>query len=192
MSAFDAYRIYNALKLHFNTEKYDYFKYCGKVKVKVIPENQYYIFDKISKRYSDDIEKFYVANFLENNNLWVNDLLSDYCETKFSSWKKKNESLTYVFKSDIITLKDEFEDLNDVLRIDKEYPILMKKVMQEKISIETLLLTNSIVKFFNAWDKKMKGDLIWDPFSLKCKKYYNFLKFDQDSIKQILIREIKN
>lgn len=192
MSAFDAYRIYNALKLHFNTENYDYFKYCGKVKTKVIPESQYYIFDKVSKRYSDEIEKFYVANFIENNNLWVNDLLSDVCETKFASWKKKNESLTYVFKSDIISLKDEFEDLNSILRIEKDYPILMKKVMQEKISIETLLLTNSIVKFFGYWEKKMKGDLIWDPFSLKCKKYYKFLKFDEKIIKQILTKEIND
>ena len=192
MSAFDAYRIYNALKLHFNTEKYDYFKYCGKVKTKVIPESQYYIFDKVSKRYSTDIEKFYVANFIENNNLWVNDLLSDVCEEKFASWKRKNESLTYVFKSDIISLKDEFDDLNLILRVEKDYPILMKKVMQEKINIETLLLTNSIIKFFDMWEKKMKDDLIWQPFSLKCKKYYKFLKFDQNSIKQILIQEIKN
>lgn len=190
MTAFDAYRIYNAIKLHFNTEKYDYFKYSGKIKSKFVPEHQYYIFDRLNKKYREEIESFYVANFLENPSLWVNDLLSQDCDIKFLSWKKKQESLAYIFKNDIISLLDEYENLNVVLSPKKPPPILMTKVMQEKINLETLLLLNSIVKFFGGWDKCMDGDLIWEPFRLRCRKYYNFIKFDQQKIKSILVAEI--
>jgi len=37
MTAFESYRVYSALKLHFTTDSYDYFKYNGKTKV--TPEN---------------------------------------------------------------------------------------------------------------------------------------------------------
>jgi T4 gene Gp59 loader of gp41 DNA helicase C-term/T4 gene Gp59 loader of gp41 DNA helicase len=191
MSASDAAIKYNALKLHFNTEQYDAIKYNFKVKLKPIPQGHYYIFDKLDKKYGENLVDFYVSNFLEDQKVWINDLLSEDCHLVYLKWLKKKDSLTYIYKNDIIDLLEEYEDLNKVLIVKNSYPILMNRVLQEKTNLETLLLVNSIVKFFNTWDKKLKGDLIWEPFALKCKKYYGFLKFDRDKVKDILVKEVK-
>lgn len=191
MSAYDSYMMYNALKLHFNTEKYDYFKYSGKIKSKLIPENQHYIFDKIYKRYGNNLEKFYVANFLENPKIWVFDLLSQDSFDIFSVYNKKQESLSYVFKSEISYLIEEYSDLNSVLLTKKEIPILIKLVLRKKISIETLLILNFILKFFPMWEKRINEEFIWENFRMKCIKYYGFLKFDESKMKDILIQQLK-
>lgn len=191
MSANYAAIRYNALKLHFTTQEYDAIKYHFKIKLKPIPQGHYYIFEKLHKKYGENLTEFYVANFLENPKVWINDLLSEDCNDIYVRWVKKKDSLTYIFRNDIIDLIEEYEDINSVLRVKNSYPILMNRVMQEKTNLETLLLTNSVVKFFNSWDKKLKGDLIWEPFALKCKKYYKFLKFDREKVKDILIKEVK-
>ena len=95
MSAFEAYKLYRGLKLHFSTENYNYFKYNGSTTNKFIPENQLLVFEKINKLYGKNLEEFYVANFLDNPNLWVNELLSEECFERFNCYKKRKESLSY-------------------------------------------------------------------------------------------------
>jgi len=191
MSVYDSYRLYNSLKLHFNSESYNYFKYSGKIKSRYIPEHQFYIFEKLDKKYGDNLEDFYVSNFLENPKTWINDLLSEDCGEIYLSYVKRKESLTYSFKTDIIYLFDESDDFNKLFVVDKDFPLLMKKTLQNKIKIETLLILNSILQFFGVWDNKIKDDLIWKDFRLKCIKYFPFVKFDQTKMKEILKMEIK-
>lgn len=191
MSTYDSYRLYNSLKLHFNSESYNYFRYSGKIKSGSIPENQYYIFEKVYKKHGSDLENFYLSNFLENPKLWVNDLLSEECEERYKYFLGKKESLTYTFKNDISSLIDEYENLNDLIIVSKDFPILMKKTLQGKIDLNTLLIMNSILRFFPMWDKHIQDNLIWEPFKLKCKKYFPFIKFDQEKMKEILKVEVK-
>ena len=98
-SVYEAGNLFNALRLHFNDEKYNYFKYNGKTKCKFVPENQFYVFQKLEKRYGENIQDFYVANFLENPKLWIHDLLGQECDDIYKEWLRKNQSLTYHFKS---------------------------------------------------------------------------------------------
>lgn len=192
MSIYDSYSLYNSLKLHFNTDSYNYFKYHGKIKGKSIPESHYYIFDKVNKRYGNDIESFYVSIFLENPKYFVTDLLSEDCEEIYKNFVKKKESLSYVFKNDIANLVDEYSNLNDVIVVKKGFPDLVKKTLQGKVQLETLLIMNSILKFFPMWDRKIEDELVWNPFSMKCKKYFPFVKFDKDKMKEILKKEVES
>ena len=57
MKAFDAYQVYTAIKLHFSSSRYDYFKFDGKTKVsieKFLQRNDRYFFEKISNKYNTD------------------------------------------------------------------------------------------------------------------------------------------
>jgi hypothetical protein len=191
MSAIDAYKLYNSLKLHFNTEQYDYFKYSGKTKSRFIPNNQIHAFEKLYKKYNSDLQSFYIANLLDNPKAYIFDLLSEEANERYMSFLKKNESLTYLFKQDIINLLDRNEDFNSIFIPSKDCPILMKEVLKEKTNLETLLILNSILRFFPNWNKNMKDNIIWDQFKLKCIKYFPFMKFDKDKMKTILKTEVK-
>lgn len=191
MTPTQAGNLYNSLKLHFTSEKYDFFKYSGKTKIKFIPQNQIYVFDKLSKKYDNQLIYFYISNFLENPNIWIHELNSENSDEIFRKWLKKNESLTYIFKNEIDDLIQEYEDLNQILIVKKEFPILMKKVLQQKISLETLLIMNSMLNFLPNWDRKINDEIIWNSFKLKCIKYFPFLKFDKVKMKNILKSEVK-
>jgi hypothetical protein len=191
MSALDAYKLYNALKLHFSTEDYDYFKYSGRTRSKFLPENQFHTFEKLYKKYNNDLETFYVSNFVENPKAYVFDLLSEESNERYIHFLKKNESLTYLFKQDTLSLIDGNEDFNSIFIPSKDHPILMKEVLKERVNLETLLILNSILRFFPNWNKSMKDDIIWKSFKLKCIKYFPFMKFDKDKMKTILKTEVK-
>jgi hypothetical protein len=190
-SVYEAGSLYNSLKLHFNNENYNFLKYNGKTKCKFIPENQFYIFQKLEKRYGENLKYFYVSNFLENPKIWINDLLSQEADDVYKNWQKKKESLGYIFKNDISLIFEDRDNLNDVLLVKKDFPILMKMVMQKKVSLETLLILDDILQFIKVWEKKINDELIWKGFRLKCIKYKPFLIFDTDKMKTILKQEVK-
>lgn len=189
MSGYDAARLYNAIRLHFNNEKYNAPKYNYKTKVNFIPENQFYLFQKLHKLYGEDLQNFYISNFLENPKLTIFDLVSPECEAIYKKWKKRNDSLTYHFKEEVSILLQE-KDLNELLRVEKTYPTLMIKTLQEETSIDTLLILDSILQFFDRWDKKIKEDIIWTSFKTKCNKYRCFMNIDVPKFKQILKKEV--
>lgn len=184
----EAYNLYLSLKLHFTTETYDYFKYRGKVKNRKITEYQKYIFQKISSKY-ENLELFFVANFLENPKFWINDFFLDESYEIYKKFLNKQESLTYIVKCDIMSLCDEFDDVRKIFALQNGFPILMKQVQSNKINLETLIILNSFINFLPIWDKKINDDIIWKPFSMKCKKYSPFVKYDKGRMKEIIKKE---
>lgn len=190
MSGYDAAKYYYAIKLHFNNEKYNAITYNYKTKTRFVPENQFYSFQKIYNLYKDDLVNFYVANFYENPKLSVFDLCLSECDFVYKKWKKRNDSLSYVFKEEVNSLLNE-HTLNEMLMVQKNYPILMIKTMQEDVSVDTLLLLDSVLKFFNDWDKRIKEDIIWKNFRMRTNKYRCFMKIDVDKFKHILKKEVK-
>ena len=56
MSAIKTANLYHSLSLHFNDEKYDALKYNFKIKArKSMSEGHFYIFDKLYKKYKNNI-----------------------------------------------------------------------------------------------------------------------------------------
>ena len=80
MTGYETFTTYQALKLHFTQDSFDYFKYNGKSNVSVTSfENRKdkYHFYKLSRRFAqkDDLILFVVANFLEDDSSWIGKLL---------------------------------------------------------------------------------------------------------------------
>ena len=78
---FDVYKTYLAVKLHFTSDTYDYYKYGGKVNAKLetfTKRKDRYFFHKLSTKYAEaDILDFFVANFLADSKRWIGNLLAN-------------------------------------------------------------------------------------------------------------------
>ena len=94
MEAYDAYKIYHALKLHF-TSNYDYMKYNGKANASVdsfLKRNDRPFFGKVARKYKDDTKDFFISNFIVNPKGWI----GNFNEENYLNWKKRNQSLKYL------------------------------------------------------------------------------------------------
>ena len=94
---FDVYKTYLAVKLHFASDTYDYYKYDGKVNAKLdtfTKRKDRYFFHKLSTRYAEtDILDFFVANFLADSKRWIGNLLANDGRDVYLDYKKRKEAL---------------------------------------------------------------------------------------------------
>ena len=195
MTPFQVYIEYLALKSHFSNEKYDYFKYNKKVRASVASFNKRsdkYWFEKTSRKYNDkEIVDFLVSNFVAADNpqsIWIGHIINSG-ERTYAEWMKTNQSLTYIFKEQSEELFSETK-LENVFDCSKGHPIVLKKFLGGKISIETLVIFDKIFLFGNSFDKKLL-DPVWEMVSLKIKKYSPFVQINTLNYKKTL-REIIN
>jgi len=194
-TGFAAYALWNALKLHFTSDSYDYFKYNGKTNVSKqtfsIRKDKYQFY-KLSRKYSlEELRNFYVANFVYGKSDWVGELLQDGNEN-YLKWQKIIQSLTYTFENDIVHLLDEVEKPNDLLLVkSNEFPKLLQSVMNYSISIETVIILNDIMNFFPMWKKQIDDDIVWPDWQRRIEKYSPFIHYDKFKLKNILKEKIK-
>ena len=191
-TGFAAYALWNALKLHFTSDTYDFFKYHGKTNVSkqtFTTNKSKYQFYKLSRKYElEELKNFYIANFIQGNADWVGDLIQNG-DDNYTKWKKTQESLTYTFENDVTYLFDTYAP-GEMFKIVGNYPNLLKELMQGKIHIETLLYMNMIMGFLPNWKKQIQEDIVWPEWELKLRKYQPFI-FDQYKIQkfQDILRE---
>jgi hypothetical protein len=196
MTGYEVFCLYQSLKLHFTQESYDYFKYQGKSRVTIDSfENRKdkWHFSKLSRKFNnkDECIDYLVANFLENDKVWVGTLLTEEAEAIYRQRQKVIQSLSYTFENDCAHLFGDNEDPNAIIRVaDGEHPILLKKAMQKAIQIETLCLLNSILRFLPMWKNKIDDTIIWPIWQMKIEKYAAFLPSDVLKYKLILKKVI--
>lgn len=190
MMPFDAYRCYLSLKNHFTKQKYDYHKYCGKSRATVqsfYKRKDRFWFEKVSRQKTDqEVVEFFVANFVscpDPETLWIGEIIKEG-ETRYTNWKKKVQSLTYLFKQESENLFDNSK-VDEMFDCSKGHPPILKKFLSGNISLETLVIYDKIFLFGNDFDKKLK-DPVWETVSLKLKKYSPFLHIDVPRYKNIL------
>jgi hypothetical protein len=199
-TGFAAYALWNALKLHFTSESYDYFKYNGKTNVSkqtfTINKSKYQFY-KLSRKYDlEELKNFYIANFIQGKGDWVGDLLQDGDEN-YTKWQKTQQSLTYTFENDIMYMFDsvdgaEFWNIEDYFKpIDGGWPMLITKMMHNKISLETVCILVDILGCMPRWEKQITEDIIWPTHQRIIKKYTPFILYDKEKCKQILKEKIK-
>jgi len=193
MDAIDAYKIYVAVKNHFMLDTYDYFKYNKKVNVSYdsfLKRKDKIFFAKLGNRKNDYLEDFLVANFLHDPKIWVGELLSEESESRYKDWKKRQESLTYMFKNEISFLEGLNEnELNEWFHVgENDHPKIVKRYLRGEMSLDSFVILNSILNFVPKLDKQL-SDPIYKEVSKLCKKYQPFLKYDLQKMRKTL-REI--
>lgn len=187
---YEVYIKYLALKSHFSDLNYDYFKYNGKVKAwrsTFDTRKDKYFFYKLSKK-KDPIE-YLVANFIGSNDFYIGNIRADESDQIYMDYKKRKESLSYIFKSDLSKMKENFND--NIVVPDNEHPYLLRLYMRGDISLETLTLINKCVNIFDYWDKELKDDIIWPDIKLKAVKYDPFMSVDINKYREIILSTFK-
>ncbi len=194
MTGYEAFSLYTSLKLHFNSDSYDYFRYNGKVNTSVDAfENRKdkWHFYKLSRRFANEEQgrDFIVANLVHDPNVWVGNLLVEESNIQYRKRQKVIQSLTYTFTNEIVSLF-EHKDANASFMIhDGEYPELLQKLLHDEISIETVCVLNKLLNFIPVWDKKINDTIHYPTVSRKIKKYTPFILFESTKYKIILKKE---
>jgi len=193
MNPFECYKMYLSLKNHFTKDKYDFHKYCGKSRASVqsfYKRKDRYFFEKLSRQKTkEEIIDFFVSNFVsvsDPSTLWIGQLMREG-EKNYIDWKKRNQSLTYNFKSEMEDILAD-KELNVIFERTRGHPIILKKYLSGKISIETLSILDKIFGFVKDFDGDIQ-DPVWEVVSKKIKKYSSFLNIDIFAYKKSL-REI--
>lgn len=186
MTPFEAFKLYTAIKQHFSTDSYDFFKYNGKIKVSehtFETRKDKYMFYKLSKK--PDAFEYIVANLSVNPKLWVGELFDPKCEKIYQDYMKRKESLSYTFKNDLDLLLEDFEENFKVP--PGGYPHLLKLYTQNKISKESFIIIQDCVRFFGKWNKEITDTILWPTIALNCKKLFPFMQYEKDKYCKIIV-----
>jgi hypothetical protein len=196
ITGYETFGLYQAIKLHFTTDNYDFHKYGGKSKISVDAfENRKdkFYFYKLSRRLStkDELIAFLVANFVNDDNCWVGNLLEETSDNVYRDRQKVIQSLSYTFENDCENIFDEVMNPNEVIKVvNGDYPILLTMALRKDIQIESLCILNKILQFFPNWTNNISDTIRWPQYRRKILKYSPFISFDENKCRTILKKVI--
>jgi hypothetical protein len=199
MTSFEVYKLYIGIKLHFTSE-YDFVKYKGNtgVSFKAFEKRRdRYFFEKLLKYNTEEIIQFFVSNFVENEDLYIGDLvLNIESETRYIEWKRRVQSISYLFSEDLDNIIDflnsrelKFDDLFQVK--SNEHPILFRFLLQDMISKETFIILNNILNLFEQFDNDIDENYVWEAWRDRLNNYNDFMNFSSKKFKKVLVDKIR-
>jgi len=193
--AFELYQYYIALKQHFTTDYYDFFKYRGKVKQTMQSfetRKDKFTFYKLTKR--PDAKKLIFANMLLNPKSYIRDIAeSEKCDQIYKDWAARQQRLKYTFKSELNELDDDFDSEFKVF--NGQHPHVLKLYLQKRIGLDTLVILDDLLGCFKYWDKKIKDNIVYPNINNMVSKYRPFIHkegFDIEKYKEILLDKYEN
>ena len=206
LKPWDAYLIYTAIKLHFDSESYDAVRYNYKTSVKeksFFARKDKYFFAKLAKRYPEKqtLINYYIANFVHHTDgkVWVGELVDTQSEDVYAAWLKIHDSLSYVYDQDIQKLSDycskhklRFDQLFQAGLDDQSHPLVMRLFTQGEIPLETVTILDILTDFMKRADKHITETILWPSLSRKLRKYRVFLRIDRKKMKEITLLRFTN
>jgi len=194
---YDCYKTYLGLKNHFCKKNYDYHRYGGKSRASLqsfYKRRDRFFFEKLSRQKNDtEVVEFFVSAFVsctDPQSLWIGEIVRNG-EQNYTEWKKRIQSLTYTFKTEI---EDVFtnKDFDGMFRVEgTRHPQIIKEYLGKNISIETFIILNKIIGFKDDFDKKL-SDPVCKFLSMRINKYNSFIHIDVFKFKSILKEIIVN
>ena len=184
ITPFFLYQTYLALKMHFNNENYDFFKYNGKVKANKISfekRKDRYFFGKLARK-ENDVGNILLSNFVKNSNVWIGDIVSDDGMKTYREWKGYKSAILYNFDNDlkkIGDLKQSIQPKEDGL------PEIVNLLISEKISYETVIILDKLLSIMVYLDR-IEESFLWPEIRLKLKKYSSFFSPNQNDYRKFI------
>lgn len=192
MTPFEVFRDYIALKNHFNTKSYDYFKYKGRTSAASTKSfdsrKDKVFFMKLAKH--KDPKNFLIANFVGSEDKWIGNLAyNEQAQKTYTEWLKRQQSLTYIFEQDVSKLHDDFN--SNFLCWDGQHPYVLKLFLRKQITFESLVILCDLAKSYKYWQKTLQDDPVWQEVGMKIKKYQPFLNYDESKLKNIVLERFR-
>jgi len=189
MEPYDAFRFYQSMKLHFESDSYDAIKYNYKTSVK--PQSFWkrrdkYFFAKVGKKFDDasELVRYYVSYFIQDKN-WIGDMLDD--DDTYRLYQKRIQSLGYTFEQDLNKLA-ELGNFDQVLDSSDGHPSVITSYMSGDINIESVVILNQLTGFMNKADKEITETIVWPDVSRKIRKFSTFVSYYLKKAKNIVLR----
>lgn len=187
-SAFALFRIERALRLHFGTE-YDYFKYMGKGTGARVADFERRrdrgLYEALSRK--DNPGERLLAVISDDPSKNIADVVNGPGLKQYDEWRKRRESLTYRFKTELRKL-----DLPEDLKVKGGmYPNALRMLIKGEISKETLIILERTYSFLDHWLQKIEDPILWPDYYMLVKKYSQFVRVDFDKY-DALVQNVKN
>jgi hypothetical protein len=195
MNSYEAYTLYLAIKLHFTSSNYDFYKHNAKVNATFntfLKRNDRFFFHKLTTKYNkEEMLEYFVCNFFHNSKTWIGNLVRADGETNYTKWKKYNQSFTYNFRNDCLLLRNIIDadriSFDDIFRISNgQHPRLLRLLLSEQIGVQTFIILDKILSFCKNWDKEIAETIIWPEKSFKVAKLKPFVNFNLTKCKFIM------
>ena len=188
MNGYDLYCTYQAIKLHFTSENYNFFQYDGKTRVSIDAfqkRRDKFLFHRLARKYRDEeMVPFLVSNFVHSDDNWTKSLLEEEAEETYREWKRVTDSMTKIYQEDLQKICSDAKQFNDLFKVeDGQFPKLLVAFLQKDVTIETMVILNNIFNFIQIWDKKISDDIVYPKISRKIRKYGAFLNVNVDKYK---------
>lgn len=190
----ETYKTYIAIRNHFKQDSYDYFKYRGKTKVNgdsFLKRRDKFFFAKLERKLSNQERVyFFVSNFVADDNNWSGSLVNEQSMSIYNDWKKRVQSMSYLFEQDCNKLK-QIVDLSgktfdNLFQPNGSHPALLKLYLQKEISLETMVIIDKVLNYHARWKKHYTGDIVVDNVTQIIAKYMGFVDVDIDKYKAIM------
>ncbi len=184
MNGYECYRTFLALRQHFSKWDYNFHQYNGKVKAtpkSFEKRKDKYWFDKLSRMH-DPLGRM-IAHYSMTNNPFIRDVCQD--KNLYLERQGRVESLSYIFNNELKKLLPDFDE-NFIVR-DGQHPYIIKELMGERISLETVAIIVHLTGCVSYWSKYFKNDPLFDAISMKISKIHSFLSYDEERFRNMII-----
>ena len=191
---FKTFCTFLALKTHFNSISYDYFRFGGKLKLSESTFNSrndrfmYMRLQKLIPNEQDMIEHI-VANLLQEKK-WIGEFLEEDSREITLKYRKQIQSITHLVDEELSRLvnRQGVIVINDIFKpLESKYPILLEALYESEVSYPMLTVLNSFIPFVSKFDNEFgKNDMLWSKPSRFITKLRPFIKFDRDKIISVL------
>ena len=190
MDPFETYTNYLALKLHFEQDRYDYFRYNGKTNASIEAfhrRKDRFKFSRLSNKLTDpEITEYFVANLVRGKK-WI----GDFTKKNWTEHQKVNQSIQYFFENDCEKLLTKVENFDILFNSDDgTHPKIIKEYLGKKITLETLIIFEKLLKFRKRYDTDIKEAFIWPEVSRLIQKYEPFVKIDKPAFRTIALNKV--
>lgn len=190
--AFEAYKLFVALRSHFTTKHYDFSKYEGRIKAtknSFLKRSDVYWFHKLAQH--PNKMAFLVANFAYGETDWIGNMIQNSnAEANYRHYCKVRDSLTYIFTQDLHKLDNVFDDN---FRVEEgQHPTLLKLLLRKEISLETFVVLEDLCSFSRKWNRRITDTIIWPTVHHKALKFRPFVEYNKDKMKKIVVDLFKN
>lgn len=181
-NGFKVFQTYSAMKNHFTVDKYDYFKYNGKVSVKFNSfkaRRDRHMFNKMASY--NDYRDIILANLVNDPKKWIGDIADKEGLSIYREWRKTQDNLTRVFTDDLKKMnEDNFKSNFKV--IGGNQPMLVKLALRKQIHLETFAILMDITKVSKYWKENIDDPILTPKLITKAEKYHGFLDYNQEKM----------
>jgi len=182
---------YIAVKLHFSTDGYDFFKYNGRVRSGRINSRDAGRLARIEKKYrGQELTDYLVANVAAGKT-WV----GDFSEKTYLEWRRRVESLRYHLRDQVGIIARECT--GDPRRMwepgESSYPPVLRLHMGRRLSLETMAATDMVLRYAGSWKKAYSSDVVVPDYARLIRKYVPFLaqRIERGAVEELMIDALR-